>query len=81
MEQNSLLVKGMSCAHCVKSIQESVGALEGVQSVNVYLQDEKVDVEYNAQKVSLVKVKEVIEEQGYDVTGELESSSSSCGCN
>ena len=67
MENVTLNVKGMSCGHCVKAVEGSVGALEGVEQVNVSLEAGKVEVAYNDQKVSLSQIKEAIDDQGYDV--------------
>lgn len=67
MEKVTLNVEGMSCNHCVKAIEGSVGALNGIRSVKVDLKAATVDVEYNSQDVSLDKIKEEIEDQGYDV--------------
>lgn len=57
----------MSCAHCVKAVEGSVYALDGVEKVNVHLADGKVDVEFNPEQVSLDKIKETIDDQGYEV--------------
>lgn len=62
-----LNVQGMSCGHCVKSVEESVGQLEGVNEVNAKLADAQVEVSFNKSEVSLDKIKEVIEERGYEV--------------
>jgi copper chaperone len=67
MEKVTLNVKGMSCEHCVKAVEGSVGALNGVGSVKVDLKAAKVDVEFNPQEVSLDKIKETIDDQGYEV--------------
>ena len=67
MENVTLNVKGMSCGHCVKAVEGSLGTLEGVEQVNVNLEAGKVDVAYNDQKVSLSQIKEAIDDQGYDV--------------
>ncbi|UAL53534.1 MULTISPECIES: copper chaperone CopZ [Metabacillus] len=67
METVKLNVSGMSCGHCVKSVEGSVGKLEGVNEVKVHLEDGKVDVAFNPEKVSLDKIKETIDDQGYDV--------------
>lgn len=67
METVTLNVQGMSCGHCVKAIEGSVGELKGVSKVKVNLEDSKVDVEYNASEVSLDTIKETIDDQGYDV--------------
>ena len=67
MENKTLNVQGMSCGHCVNSIEGNVGELDGVESVKVHLEDGQVDVTYHADKVNLKEITEVIEEQGYDV--------------
>ncbi|TDL77156.1 copper chaperone CopZ [Rhodococcus qingshengii] len=67
MEKITLNVQGMSCDHCVKAVEGSVGELNGVSSVKVNLKANTVDVEYNNQEVTLDKIKETIDDQGYDV--------------
>ena len=67
METTILKVKGMSCGHCVKAVEGSVGELNGVQSVAVTLETGKVEVQYNPEMVTLEAIKETIDEQGYDV--------------
>lgn len=67
MQNVKLNVQGMSCGHCVKAIEGSVGELEGVNQVRVNLEEALVDVSFNESQVSLDSIKETIEEQGYDV--------------
>ena len=67
MENVTLNVAGMSCGHCVSAVEGSVGKLAGVDSVKVHLESGKVDVSYDADKVSLDEIKETIDDQGYDV--------------
>ena len=67
MEKVTLNVQGMSCGHCVKAVEGSVGALSGVSSVKVDLKGATVDVEFNPQEVSVDQIKETIDDQGYDV--------------
>lgn len=62
-----LNVKGMSCGHCVKAVEGSVGKLEGVSSVKVDLDAATVAVDYNSEAVTVEKIKETIDDQGYDV--------------
>lgn len=65
MTNITLKVNGMSCGHCVSSVE---GALKeiGVKG-NVNLSANSVDVEFDESKVTLKAIKEAIEEQGYDV--------------
>ncbi|USK62396.1 copper chaperone CopZ [Peribacillus asahii] len=67
MENVTLNVSGMSCGHCVNAVEGNVGKLDGVESVNVHLETGKVDVVFDSAKVSLEKIKETIDDQGYDV--------------
>ncbi|PLT27536.1 copper chaperone CopZ [Peribacillus deserti] len=67
MEKTLLKVQGMSCNHCVKAIEGSVGELSGVERVLVDLNEGEVAVEYNPEQVTIDKIKETIDDQGYDV--------------
>jgi copper chaperone len=62
-----LSVQGMSCGHCVNAIEGSVGQLDGVNQVNVKLDSAQVEVLFNESQVSIDKIKETIEDQGYEV--------------
>lgn len=67
MENVTLNVSGMSCGHCVSSVEGSVGKLDGVEQVKVHLQSGKVDVSFDGDKVTIATIKETIDDQGYDV--------------
>lgn len=67
MQNVTLNVQGMSCGHCVNAIEGSVGKLDGVNQVKVNLDVAEVEVSFNETQVSLDKIKETIDEQGYDV--------------
>ncbi|NMM53115.1 cation transporter [Paenibacillus aquistagni] len=60
-----LKVRGMSCNHCVNSIE---GALKEIGAEGkVDLGDETVAVVFDENQLTLDAVKEAIEDQGYDV--------------
>lgn len=65
METTILKVEGMSCGHCVTSIEGAMKELGAKGKVD--LNHDTVTVEYDEAKVSLEAVKEAIEEQGYTV--------------
>lgn len=67
MQNITLKVQGMSCGHCVKAIEGSVGQLEGVNEVKVKLDAAQVEVSFNETQVSIDTIKETIDDQGYDV--------------
>ena len=60
-------VEGMSCQHCVNSINKAIGELKGVDKVAVDLKAKTVSVDYNQEQLELDQIKEVIEDQGYEV--------------
>ena len=61
-----LKVEGMSCGHCVNSIETNVGELTGVSAVKVDLSSKEVSVEFD-NAATLAQIKETIEDQGYDL--------------
>ena len=67
IESSVLNVEGMSCQHCVMSVEKAVGALNGVKKVAVDLKAKQVRVEYDPRQVSLEKIKATIDDQGYEV--------------
>lgn len=67
MEKVTLNVQGMSCGHCVKAVESSVGELAGVETVKVNLEQAQVEVAYDDSKVTLDTIKETIDDQGYNV--------------
>lgn len=67
MQNVTLNVQGMSCGHCVNSVEKSVSALTGVEQVKVNLAEGLVDVAFDETQVSLDQIKETIDDQGYDV--------------
>ncbi|MCX4362774.1 MAG: heavy metal translocating P-type ATPase [Clostridia bacterium] len=60
-------VNGMMCAHCESRVNKAVGAIDGVFFVQANHDDGIVNVEFDAQKVELQTIKDVITEQGYEV--------------
>jgi copper chaperone len=78
MENVLLAVKGMSCGHCVNSIEGNVGKLNGVHFVKVHLNEEKVDVSFDSKLVSLKEITDIIEVHGYDAALSKSSRDQSC---
>lgn len=66
MQNITLNVQGMSCGHCVKAVEGSVGQLTGIEQVKVNLAESQVDIAFDEAQVSLDKIKETIEDQGYE---------------
>ncbi|ARU63172.1 hypothetical protein CBW65_20980 [Tumebacillus avium] len=59
-------VKGMSCGHCKSAVE---GALKevGAVAVDVDLEEGRVAVTYDSDKYDLNKMRDAIEDAGYDV--------------
>jgi len=64
--QTTIKVKGMTCQHCVMSVRKALGKLEGIQNVDVDLQQAEVRFD-NTKGVASDLVKKAIEEAGYEV--------------
>jgi len=67
MNREIVGISGMTCAACAKRIERVVGKLEGVVQASVNFAAEKLSVEYDAQKVSLDKIKETVKDAGYGI--------------
>ncbi|MBB6672776.1 copper ion binding protein [Cohnella nanjingensis] len=65
MQNVTLKVDGMSCAHCVNSVEGAVKQLGAKATVD--LAGHAVTVRYDEAKTTLAAIKEAIEDQGYDV--------------
>lgn len=57
-------VTGMTCDHCVRSVTEEVGAVDGVTDVRVDLASGRVEVA-SGHPVTVEKIREAVEEAGY----------------
>ncbi|MCD1261459.1 heavy-metal-associated domain-containing protein [Paenibacillus athensensis] len=65
MSSITLKVEGMSCQHCVQSVEQAMKELGASGRVN--LASKEVTVEYDERKTSLAAIQAAIEDQGYDV--------------
>lgn len=65
MKEVTLQVSGMSCQHCVNSVEGSLKEIGAAGKVN--LAANTVEVQFDESKLTLGAIKEAIEEQGYDV--------------
>jgi len=68
-EKVTLKIGGMTCAMCVKAIEEVLSKLDGVTEVTVNLAAERAYVTYNPKMTSIQDMKEAIEDIGYQYLG------------
>ena len=59
-----IIIKGMSCSHCVNHVREALSELKDSQKVEVNLEQKYAIVETSSHDE---EIKEKIEDQGYDV--------------
>ena len=59
-----IIIKGMSCSHCVNHVREALSELKDSQKVEVNLEQKYLIVETSSNDE---KKKKKIEDQGYDV--------------
>ena len=67
MTSTIINVKGMSCDHCKMAVTRAVSALEGVEAVEVSLENNTATVEFEENKLPLEAIKQAIQAQGYEV--------------
>ena len=68
MTKQTISVPDISCNHCKMSIEGAVGALSGIEKVEVHIEPRTVEVDYHEASVSLDAIYAAIEEQGYEVS-------------
>lgn len=66
--KKKLQIEGMTCAHCVKHVEDALKELEGVTSAKADLEGKNALVEFN-QEITDETFKEAIDEVGYEVVG------------
>ncbi|MBU0568542.1 heavy metal translocating P-type ATPase [bacterium] len=70
MEKKVVLkIAGITCAICVKTIENALNKLDGVTRVNVNLGAEKAHITYNPGMATVAEMKKAIEEAGYQYLG------------
>lgn len=67
MIKRTFKVEGMHCASCAKSVETMLGSIEGIGTANVNFADESVLVEYDDSKVEEEKMKDHVQQIGYDL--------------
>lgn len=64
MQSKEYTVEGMSCMHCVRTIQNAVAKLSGVKQVQVSLETKKLLIEFDS-SFKEQELKSALEEEGY----------------
>ena len=67
MTKELLKVEGMTCQHCVQTITDALGKIDGINKVAVDLDKKEVQVDYNEQRTSLQQISDKIVEVGFEL--------------
>jgi len=67
MTEHTLSVPDISCGHCKLSIEGAVSILDGIDEVEVHIDERTVDVVFDQAAVDLQAIVDAIESQGYAV--------------
>ena len=67
MTNRTLSVPEIHCGHCKMSIEDAVGAVDGVARAEVDIDASTVDLDYDGNDTTFAAVVEAIEDVGYEV--------------
>jgi len=67
MQSIQIKIIGMTCMGCVNSVETVLEKISGVNDVNVSLEKALAIIQYDAEKVSKDKLKQVIQDAGFEV--------------
>lgn len=65
MESISLTAPDISCNHCVATVQDAVGKIEGVKAVSANADTKQVDVTFDDGQTDLGAITNALKEAGY----------------
>jgi copper chaperone len=66
-ENITLNAPDISCGHCVSSVQNRLGGLEGIASVVANADTKNIDLSFDPSKISLDTIKAELDDEGYPV--------------
>ena len=64
--KKKITIDGMNCGHCSSRIEKGLSDLEGVQDVNVSLENKTADVAFDESKLAINDIMQKIEDLGYN---------------
>ena len=69
MNTRTVDVPGISCGHCVMTIEREVGELEGVDSVRAEQESKRVTISWDPEATDWVVIEETMKEIHFPPTG------------
>jgi Cu+-exporting ATPase len=67
MEKTTFPIQGMSCASCVKKVENALNGLQGVVRASVNFATERATVQYIPGAVSMIDFRKAVKEAGYEI--------------
>lgn len=64
--QETIKVEGMSCGHCVMRVKKAIEGVQGVNKVDVNLDNKQAVVEFDEGKTDVEKIKAAVRDTGYE---------------
>lgn len=68
MKNVTIKINGMGCQNCVKSVTEELTSLDGINKVNVSLENACAEIEYDESKINTDKMISAIKELEYEAS-------------
>tara|TARA_B100000686_G_C16036678_1_gene593262 strand:- start:8 stop:220 length:213 start_codon:yes stop_codon:yes gene_type:complete len=68
MTQKTLKVEGMTCQHCVQTINDALINRPGIETVEVLLDKKEVKIKYDEVKIKLEKIFSEIVSLGFEIS-------------
>jgi copper chaperone CopZ len=65
MKTTRLKISGMTCGHCVQTVEKALRNAPGVRNATVHLDAGAAEVEYDESAVAPEQLIAVVEEEGY----------------
>ncbi|MEN6621786.1 MAG: heavy metal translocating P-type ATPase [Smithella sp.] len=72
-EKLTVAIGGMTCAACVRRVENAIKGLEGVKDANVNLATSRATVTHEPAWAGISQLEKVISDQGYQYLGEIDS--------
>ena len=69
-KQETITVKGMSCAHCEQTVEKGLANTDGVVKVKADSKSDSVVVFYKGDRPNMAVVRQKIVDLGYEPVGE-----------
>ncbi len=67
MQTTTIKIDGMTCMGCVNSVKTVLEKVSGVSQVDVSLEQAHATIQYDAEKIDVGQLKQVVEDAGFDV--------------